>query len=377
MSSADESGTRSLADRVAGRLLQATVLERLGIALASVTTAIFIGLLIVAAAGYSPIMFLNNLIVGALGSERILARTLRLSTFFILTGVAVAIAFRAGVFNIGVQGQFVVGGLFCTVSILWTAPFLPTGAVGGIGLMLVGTVAAAVGGGLYGALPGVLKAYADANEIITTIMLNFIAIGVVSWLLTNPLRAEGSTNVQTERLPDHVGLPPIVFGDSGFSVIGLVLTLALVAVVAIAMTRTGIGYDMVTSGYQAGAAVYSGVDAKRTIVATMTFSGAVAGLASAVYVIMFQGRFIEPASIHTYGYDAIAVSLLAANNPLGVVPAGLLFGGLNSSSSYIQTYSDVPVQLIDGIVGIVIVFVAAPELFRMAAKRAGLGGDER
>ncbi|WP_276253247.1 ABC transporter permease [Halomontanus rarus] len=375
-SSSDEGNAPSTVDRLAGRLLEATVLERLGIALASIATAILIGLLAVALSGYSPLLFLNNLIVGSVGSERILARTLRFSTFFIVTGVAVAIAFRAGVFNIGVQGQFIVGGIFCTMSILWTAPLLPTGTVGGIGLMFVGTVAAAVGGGLYGALPGVLKAYADANEIITTIMLNFIAIGVVSWLVTNPFRAEGSTNVRTEPLPENVGLPPIVFGDSGFSIVGVLLTLALVAVVAIVMAQTRSGYDMVTSGYQASAAVYSGVDAKRTIVTTMTFSGAVAGLASALYVIMFQGSFIEPASIHTYGYDAIAVSLLAANNPVGVIPAGLLFGGLNSSGSYVQTYSDVPVQLIDGIVGIVIVFVAAPELFRMAAERAGLGGDD-
>nr|WP_232819733.1 ABC transporter permease [Haloprofundus halophilus] len=376
MSSTDEPGARSLLDRVGDRLFDATVLERLGIALVSILTAILLGLLMVAAAGYNPIVFLNNLIVGAIGSERMLARTLRISTFFIVTGVAVAIAFRAGVFNIGVQGQFVVGGLACAMSILWAAPYLPSGGLGGVGLMLIGTVAAAVSGGLYGALPGVLKAYADANEIITTIMLNFIAIGVVSWLITNPFREAGSTNVQTEPLPASVGLPPVVFGESGFSVVGLVLTLALVAVVAIVMARTRFGYDMMTSGYQASAAVYSGVDAKRNVVATMTFSGAVAGLASALFVIMYQGRFLEPASIHTYGYDAIAVSLLAANNPLGVVPAALLFGGLNSATSYIQIYSDVPVQLIDGIVGIVILFVAVPELFRMAAHRAEFGGED-
>jgi len=377
MSSTGDGDARSVLERLPERLVDATVLERLGIAVASTTAAILVGLVIVAASGYSPLLFLNNLIVGAFGSERVLARTLRLSTFFVLTGVAVAIAFRAGVFNIGVQGQFIVGGLSCTMSILWTAPFLPGGALGGVALMLIGTTSAAVGGGLYAAIPGVLKAYADANEIITTIMLNFIAIGAVSWLITNPFGREGTTVVQTESLPENVGLPPIVFGDANFSMIGLGLTLALVVGVAAVMTRTSFGYDMVTSGYQASAAVYSGVDAKRTIVATMTFSGAVAGLASALYVIMFQGRFVEPASIHTYGYDAIAVSLLAANNPLGVIPAGLLFGGLNSSSSYIQIYSDVPVQLIDGIVGLVILLVAAPELFRMAAKRAGIGGEDR
>lgn len=373
--STDTNGGDGIVGRLADRLLTASVLERLGIALASVVVAIVIGLVLVAVAGYDPLIFANNLVIGAVGDQRALARTLRLSTFFILTAVAVAIAFRAGVFNIGVQGQFIVGGIACTMSIVWTAPYLPAGTAGGIGLMLIGTVAAMLGGGLYGALPGVLKAYADANEIITTIMLNFIAIGAVSWLVTDPLRRPGSTVVQTKSIPDYVELPPILFGESGFSIIGLVLTIALVVFVAFVMTRTRIGYDMVTSGYQSAAAVYSGVDAKRTIVATMSFSGAVAGFASALYVIMFQGRFLEPASIHTYGYDAIAVSLLAANNPIGAIPAGMLFGALNSSTSYIQIQSEVPVQLIDGIVGIIILFVAAPELFRMSAKRLGLGGE--
>jgi len=132
-------------------------------------------------------------------------------------------------------------------------------------------------------------------------MLNFIAIGTVGWLITNPFREAGSTNVQTEPLPEYVGLPPILFGEDGFSIVGLVLTLALVAVVAVIMSRTSFGYDMVTSGYQsAAAAVYSGVDAKRTIVSTMTFSGAIAGLASAAYVIMFQGgSWNRPASTRT------------------------------------------------------------------------------
>jgi simple sugar transport system permease protein len=375
MSDADSGRARDALDGAADRLLGATPVERVALALASTVTALLIGLVVVTAAGYDPLMFVNDMLYGAFGTERRLTITLRETSYFILAGVAVAVAFRTGVFNIGVQGQFIVGMLATTMTILWLTPFLPANRLGGVGLLLVGTLGGVAAGGAYGALPGVLKAYADANEIITTIMLNFIAIGTVGWLITNPFREAGSTNVQTEPLPEYVGLPPILFGEDGFSIVGLVLTLALVAVVAVIMSRTSFGYDMVTSGYQSAAAVYSGVDAKRTIVSTMTFSGAIAGLASAAYVIMFQGRFLEPASIHTYGYDAIAVSLLAANNPIGVIPAGVLFGGLNSATSYIQIYSDVPVQLIDAIVGIVILLVAAPELFRMAAKRTGLGGD--
>lgn len=358
-------------------MLDATVLERIAIATASTVMALLIGLLIAAAAGHNPIVLAQQLVVGAFGSQGAISRTLRYTTIFILAGVSVAIAFQAGVFNIGVQGQFIVGGFACVVLILWLAPILPGGTVGGVGLVLLGTLIAVVAGGLYGALPGVLKAYGGANEIITTIMLNFIAIGAVGWLVQGWFRAEGSAAPNTERLPENVSLPQIVFSDSSFSIIGLGLTLALVAIVAVIMTRTGFGYDMVTSGYQESAATYSGVDAKRTIVATMTFSGMVAGFAGAVFAIMIQGYYTEPTGIGNYGFDAIAVSLLAANNPIGVVPAALLFGGLESAGSHIQINSAVPVQLIDGIVGLVVLFVAAPELFRMAAKRTGLGGEDR
>ncbi|MXV62135.1 ABC transporter permease [Natronorubrum sp. JWXQ-INN-674] len=356
-------------------MLDATVLERIGIAIASTALALCIGLLIVAAAGHNPLLFANQLVIGSFGSERAVARTLTFSVLFVLAGIAVAIAFRAGVFNIGVQGQFIVGGFATVASIVSLAPYLPDGTVGGIVLMLVGTLAAVVAGGLYAALPGVLKAYGDANEIITTIMLNFIAIGFVGWLVAGRFSDPEATATRTERLPDNVGFPSVVFDDPNLSIVGIGATIAVVALIAVIMTRTSFGYDMVTSGHQESAATYSGVDAKRMIVSTMTLSGMVAGLTGAIFAIMIQGYFTDPSGIGNYGFDAIAVSLLAANNPVGVVPAGLLFGGLESAGSHIQINSDVPVQLIDGIVGLVVLFVAVPELFRMMAQRTGLGGD--
>lgn len=377
MSSSDSGRVRAVLDYAATRMLDATVLERIGIAIASTTLALLIGLIIVAAAGHNPIRFANQLVVGSFGSERAIARTLRYSTIFVLAGIAVAIAFRAGVFNIGVQGQFIVGGIATVISIIRLAPLLPDGTIGGAVLILVGTLAAVISGGLYAALPGVLKAYGGANEIITTIMLNFIAIGFVGWLVSSPFNDPESTATRTERLPDSVSLPSIVFEDPNLSIVGLIVTVAVVAFVAIVMTRTSFGYDMVTSGYQQSAAKYSGVDAKRMIVSTMTFSGIVAGLAGAVFVIMIQGYYTDPSGVGNYGFDAIAISLLAANNPIGVIPAGILFGGLESASSHIQINSNVPVQLIDGVVGLVVLFVAVPELFRMIARRTGLGGDDR
>jgi len=377
VSDAGSGGARSALDRAAATMLNASVLQRVAIATASTVLALSVGLVVVAAAGYDPVAFLLNVVEGSFGDRTATARTLKFTTVFVLTGVAVAIAFRAGVFNIGVQGQFVVGGFACVVAILRLAPMLPGGTVGGAALILLGTLAAVVAGGLYAAIPGALKAYADANEIITTIMLNFIAVGVVGYLVEGPLRGEGNRAPNTERIPEYVEFPALVFDVPDFSLVGLGVALVVVALVAVVMARTGVGYDMVTSGHQESAATYSGVDAERTIVRTMAFSGMVAGVAGAVFAIMIQGYYSDPSGIGTYGFDAIAVSLLAANNPLGVVPAGLLFGGLDSAGTHIGINSDVPVQLIDGIIGLVVLFVAAPELFRMAAARTGLGGEDR
>jgi simple sugar transport system permease protein len=356
-------------------MARATALERIAIAIGSTTLALALGAVLVAATGYDPATFVGALVYGAVGSASNVAFTLRQSTMLILTGVAVAVAFRAGVFNIGVQGQFVVGGFAATLAILWATPLLPAGTVGGVLLMLLGAVAAVLAGGAYAALPGLMKAYADANEVITTIMLNFIASGVVFFLIDGYLRPAGTSAPNTEPFPDYVGLPSVVFDSATFSVLGLLVGLLTVVLVAVVLTRTRFGYDLVTSGHQQRAAAFSGVDPKRTVVATMTLSGMVAGLAGALFAVMILGYYSDPNSFPTFGFDAIAVSLLAANNPLGVVPAGLLFGGLDAGRQYIGFTLDIPPELVEGVVGLIVLFVATPELFRMAGRYTGLGGD--
>jgi simple sugar transport system permease protein len=375
--SGSTAGLRGVVDRAFDRLFDASVLERLAIAVASVALALAIGLVVVAVAGYDAVTFLENMLYGAFGDSNRIASTLKPTTSFILTGVAVAVAFRAGVFNIGVQGQLVVGGFAAAVSIVSLAPVLPTGVVGGVLLITIGTVLAIIAGGLYGALPGVLKAYAGANEVITTIMLNFIASGVVFWLIDAFFRPEGTFFVRTAMFPDYASFPAIIFDSPSFSLIGLAIALLTAGVIYVVMERTSFGFDMVTSGHQEEAATYSGVNAARTVVKTMTLSGMVAGLAGAVFVVMTLSYFSDPSGIPTYGFDAIAVSLLAANNPLGVLPAGLLFGSLESGGNFVGQSSSVPRQLIDGVIGLVVLFVAAPELFRMAGERLGIGGDDR
>ncbi|MFC6723242.1 ABC transporter permease [Halobium palmae] len=366
---------RSAVEELAGWMVRATVVERFSIAVASTLLALLIGAVIVDASGYDAVAFVSALLYGAAGNISNLAFTLRQSTMLILTGVAVAIAFRAGVFNIGVQGQFVVGGFATVLTVLALAPLLPGGVVGGIVLMLLGTIAAVVVGGSYAALPGLMKAYSGANEVITTIMLNFIASGVVYFLIDAYLRPSGTSAPNTESLPEYVSLPGFAFGSGSFSVIGLAIALLAAVGVYVVMDRTRFGYDLVTSGYQESAATYSGVDSKRTVVTTMVFSGMVAGLAGAMFAVMILGYYSDPNTFPTFGFDAIAVSLLAANNPLGVIPAGLLFGGLDAGGQYIGFTLDVPAELVDGVIGLIVLFVAAPELFRMSARRLGLGGD--
>nr|WP_049896708.1 MULTISPECIES: ABC transporter permease [Haloferax] len=356
-------------------MLDASVLERVVIALVATALALLIGAVIVAASGYDAVEFVSSLVYGAVGNVSNLAFMLRQSSMLILTGVAVAVAFRAGVFNIGVQGQFVVGGFAATLGILFAAPLLPNSPVSAIPLLALATLLALAAGGAYGALPGVMKAYAGANEVITTIMLNFIASGVVYFLLDAYLRPEGAAAPNTEQFPDYVGLPGLVFESPSFSILGLGVALLTVVVVYLVMDRTGFGYDLVTSGYQEPAAKYSGVDPKRMIVRTMTISGMIAGLAGALFAIMILGYYSDPNTFPTFGFDAIAVSLLAANNPLGVIPAGLLFGGLDAGGQYIGFTLDVPSELVDGVIGLIVLFVAAPELFRAAGQYTSLGGD--
>ncbi|POG55565.1 ABC transporter permease [Haloferax marisrubri] len=375
MSDAATGGVRGLADRIADYMLDASVLERIVIAVVATALALLIGSIIVAASGYDAVEFVSSLVYGAVGNVSNLAFMLRQSSMLILTGVAVAVAFRAGVFNIGVQGQFVVGGFAATLGILFAAPVLPQSPLSGVVLMAFATVCALVAGGAYAALPGLMKAYADANEVITTIMLNFIASGVVYFLLDAYLRPEGAAAPNTEQFPDYVGLPSVVFESPSFSILGLGVALVTVVVIYLVMDRTGFGYDLVTSGYQEPAAKYSGVDPQRMIVRTMTISGMIAGLAGALFAIMILGYYSDPNTFPTFGFDAIAVSLLAANNPLGVIPAGLLFGGLDAGGQYIGFTLDVPSELVDGVIGLIVLFVAAPELFRAAGQYTSLGGD--
>ncbi len=399
--------SRGVGDRVrAGvrRLVAASAAERALISLASLVLAMAIGTVIVLVAGrtttceaaafvlthptpfglerlfavgfcYDPVAVYDRLFLGALGDPLSagwsplhpqVAVTLRETTVLVFTGLSVALAFRAGVFNIGTQGQMVVGGVTTALLTLWASPYV-SGLLGTLVLVPFGVAVGAVGGGLYGALPGALKAYADANEVVTTIMLNFVASGVALYLVGDVFKDPESPANETVALPADARVPGVVFDSGTFSL----LALAFGGVTALALYgllfRTAFGYDVRASGLQPAAARYGGVDAARTVVASMTLSGALGGVAGAVYVLMIAGNY--QTGLPAYGFDGITVAILAGNNPLGVGFAAFLFGVLKSGSTVVQVNTSVPPQLVGVLRGLIILFVAMPEFFRMVGRR--------
>ncbi|WP_311173762.1 ABC transporter permease [Halobellus ordinarius] len=387
----------SAADRARdalARLIDASAAERILISTAALVLSILVGAAIVLVAGrmttcspgdavyyfgagfcYDPVLVFDRLFLGALGDplsgswspEGQFSVTLRETTLLLFTGLSVALAFRAGIFNIGTQGQMIVGGLATALLVLW-ASTLVSGVVGTVLLVPFGVLVGAVFGGLYGAIPGLLKAYAEANEVITTIMLNFIATGVTLYLVSDTFKDPNSAANQTVPLPDYAQFPTVLFGGrQDFSLVALFFGLVAIVGLYYVLEHTAFGYDVRTSGIQPAAAEYGGVDAARTIVASLTLSGALGGVAGAMYVMMVLGSF--QSGVPAYGFDGITVSILAGNNPLGVGFAALLFGVLKSGTTVVQFATDVPPQLVGVLRGLIILFVAMPEFFRLIGRR--------
>lgn len=360
------------------RLVDLSILERVFLSILAAIMALVIGSILVYLAGSDPVEFNRILFIGAFGSSANLALTLRQASLMILAGVSVAIAFRAGIFNIGVQGQMVVGGFMTTITILFFVPYLPTGTIGGTLLIIIGIIAGMLGGGLYAAIPGLLKAYAEANEVVTTIMLNFIAAGGLFVVLDELVPSPEFTPSEdvSPRFPEYVDFPSVIFNDASFSIVGFLIAILTVLAAYVFMQHTRLGYELRTSGRQQSAAIFSGVSGKKQIVNTMILSGFIAGLTGAVFIIMVLGFYRDPRTLPTFGFDAIAVSLLAGNNPLGVVPVGLLFGAMSASKVVVDIQLDISKQLVDGIIGLMILFIAAPELFRFGFLHIGKDESE-
>jgi len=334
--------------------------------LGAVGTALLIGALMLVLLDANPIEGFGAMLSGAFGGADALTSTALKATPLLFVGVGITIAFRANVINIGGEGQMVAGGLLATAVALvlpdWPAAvMLPTVLVAGM-----------VGGAIWGAVPGALKAYYGVNEILSTIMLNVVAVQLMNFLLRGPMidpgEIERGTRIpQTQRLQEGADLP-LLFG-SGRLHIGPVIA-ALVAVAAyILLWRTPVGFRVRAVGQSTDAARYAGIPVKRTIVLALTLAGAMGGLAGAVLVFGSEShRMVTDGSTAGFtgnaGFNGIVAALFGGLHPLWAIPASFLFGGLLVGGNALQRAVQVPTALILALNGLVVVFVVASDRYR-------------
>ena len=277
------------------------------------------------------------------------------ATPYILAGLGVALGFRCGLFNIGVEGQFFIGAL-CSAWVGYTFTDLPWF----IHLPLA-VLAGAVGGAFWGAIPGYLKAVTGAHEVVNTIMMNWIAFRLSDWLLNGPMKATGYRPI-TPQIEATAALPRIFPPPLRFHV-GFFLALAVAALVYWLLFKTTVGFEIRAVGANPDAARYAGVNITWNFVLAMVLSGALAGLAGATQVLGTD-HWVGQGFSAGYGFDAIALALLGKSHPLGVVIAGVLFGTLRSGATRMQSIAGIPIDIISIIQALVIIFVAAPAIIR-------------
>jgi simple sugar transport system permease protein len=290
---------------------------------------------------------------------RPLTETLVATTPLILTGLAVAISFRAGMFNIGVDGQLMLGALGSTITVLLLQGSMPAWA-----LLFLAIAVGVLTGALWGFIPGFLKARTGAHEVITTIMLNYVASQIIFFALRSPsIRQPNSTAPISLPLSDIVDIPLIINLPAIRLDWSFVIALLMAAVVSFLLFRTTKGFELRASGFNMTAARYAGMSAGGSMMLAMALSGALAGLAGAFLVIGTVGQLSLDLS-GGIGFTAIALALLAGLRPSGVVAAALLFGALTSGGKSMGIQSGIPVDLLTFIMALVIMFVAAPNFIR-------------
>ncbi len=333
-------------------------LIQIGWAIMSIILAIFATSLIMLATGYSPLIAFQTLFFGALNRADLI---FWYATPLIFTGLAVAIAFQAGLFNIGAEGQLYMGSMAATVvgfMILLPPVIHPFLA------LLIGFIV----GGLWALIPGLLKAYRGAHEVVTTMMMTFIAVLFTQWLAAGPLQEPGQVQPQAQT--------PLIFATaeldklfgSSFLNFGFIIGIFAVIGVWILLRNTVLGYEMRAVGKNETAAQAAGINPKKMIVISLFISGCLAGLAGAVEILGYYHRFRDGWSAGL-GFDGITVAVLGANNPIGVLLGAIFFGFLRAGAIPMQTIGGVPAEMVDVIQGLVVLFVAAPKIVMWLARK--------
>jgi ABC-type uncharacterized transport system permease subunit len=343
--------------------------------LAGVLVALLIGALMLVILKVNPIAAYAALVDGAVGSVSGVTQSLVKATPLLLVGLGICIAFRANVINIGGEGQIILGAIAATWFPL-TFPAWP-----GWILIPVSLFLGFLAGGLWGFVPGILKARLRVNEILSTIMMNSIALQFMYLLIRGPMMdpagiASGTFLAQTARIPQQASLPRLV--PQTLLHVGAILAVVLAVLVYFFLWRTTIGYRIRAVGLNPDASRYSGINVPFYQAFSMTLAGGFAGLAGAIEVMGVQHRLLDGIT-GGYGFTGIVAALLGSLHPLGLIPASILFGGLLVGANQMQRTVQVPSSLITAILGLIVLFVSGSVLWsrRWAARRQmGVQKDE-
>ena len=310
----------------------------------------------VAAGGFQPLLPLQAygaLLQGSVLSFNGLVSTAVQAAPLILAGLAVGIGFKAGLFNIGASGQFLLGAIAAS------AVGYQLAASSGWVAIPAAMGAAAVAGAAWGFIPGALKAWTGAHEVVTTIMLNFIAATVVKYLITGPFGVSGFSFDRTGDVGNAA--LPILFGRDGH--LGILIAVAVVPVIWWLLWRSTLGFEIRTVGANPSAARYAGMHPGRLTIFTMSLCGLLAGLAGAGQILGIS-HFMNASYSTGIGFDAITVALLGKAHPVGIVLAAILFGIMRAGSPLMQISAGVPVEIVDVLQAVILLFLTADVIVR-------------
>jgi simple sugar transport system permease protein len=316
-----------------------------------------------------PITAYKALVEGAFGSYQSIVATLVATTPLVLGGLSVALGFKAGLFNIGAQGQFLMGALGSVVVGVMVATWPPIVAIP------VALFAGVLAGAFWGFIPGVLKAISGAHEVVVTIMLNYVAVAILAALVSGPLKVPGSPSPITFDVGNAAF--PIVLGKNGH--LGILLALGCVILVWWLLYRTTWGFQIRAVGANPDAARYAGMHPRAITALTMTAAGALAGLAG-VCVLLGVSHSMTSSFGTTVGFDSISVALLARSDPIAIILAALLFGAMRAGSGLMQIQAQIPAELVDVLQATILLFlIMSPvlrRLFRLRNAQTGIGSTE-
>lgn len=354
------------------KIREAWDLQPLLVPLYAIFLSFIVGGVLIAIIGVNPFEAYWALLRGMFGSWERVAGSIARSVPFIGSALALAFAFRAGLFNIGAEGQLLIGGITAAWVGTWAFMFNTPGIIA-IPIILM---AGAVGGYVWGWIPGVLRSRTGAHEVITTIMLNSIALFSVRWLVNsrNPavLRDLSATVPRTKEISPTAVLPTLVESQPNLH-LGLFVLIAVCLVVAFVLRRTTFGFETITVGTNPNAAHYAGMNVNRIIILAMALSGAFAGIAAASG-ISGTNQFFQPGTFAFMGFDGIAIALLARANPIAILPAALLWGSLLAGAPLMQQEAGVSIDVVRIIQSMVLLFVAADAIVRYLFRIRGEAG---